>query len=188
MTWDTELYLNGTKNSDKDSITQTHHIVWCHTKLKRNPFPMTASLRHSRLFSLGMLEGRCIFRALLYSVLTISALGMDMFWRWIVRSDTDCLGLCDILEAKGEQRITNVPTACITQWHADSPLISLFKWSLILLVPIYTSTDPYLDFTQPNNSYLTGKGRPVKDKKNTHNDKTEWNQVLLTCCDVSRNR
>lgn len=27
-----------------------------------------------------------------------------------------------------------------------------FKWSLILLVPIYTSADPYLDFTQANNS------------------------------------
>lgn len=39
---------------------------------------------------------------------------MEAFWSWIVRSDTDSLGQCDIPQAKGEQRITNVLTACTT--------------------------------------------------------------------------
>lgn len=135
---------------DVISITQTYYIVWCHIKSEHNHFSMVASVRHSRPFSSGMLGESNVSCSLLYSVLSNSALGMEVFWRWIVRSDTGCLGLCDILEAKGEQRITNVPTACITQWHTDSPLISLFKWSTILLLTIYTSTDPYLDSTQTN--------------------------------------
>lgn len=63
---------------------------------------MAASPRHSRLFSSGMLEESDVFHSLLYSVLPISALGMEVFWRWVVRSDTGCFGLCDILKAKEE--------------------------------------------------------------------------------------
>lgn len=96
-----------------NSITQTYYIVRCHIKSEYNRFSMVASVRHSRPFSSVMLEESNVSRSLLYSVLSISALGMEVFWRWIVRSDTGWLGLCDILEAKGEQRITNVPTACI---------------------------------------------------------------------------
>lgn len=39
-----------------------------------------------------------------------------------------------------------------------SPLISLFNRSLIL-APIYTSADPYLESTQVNTSQITGEGR-----------------------------
>lgn len=133
-----------------NSITQTYYVVWCHIKSEYNNFSTVASVRHSRLFSSGMLEETNVSRSLLSSVLSISALEMEAFWRWIVRSDTGCLGLCDILEAKGEQRITNVPPLPVSHsdTHTHSPLISPFKWSLILLAPIYTLTDPYLDFTQ----------------------------------------
>lgn len=62
---------------------------------------MASSVRHSRLFSGGTLEESYVSHSLLYSVLSIAALGMEVFGRWIVRSDTRCLGLRDILEAKG---------------------------------------------------------------------------------------
>lgn len=136
--------------SPVNSITWTYYMAWCHIKSEYNHFSSVASVRHSRPFSCRMFEESNVSRSLLYSVLSIPALGMEVFWRWIVRSDSGCLGLCDILEATGEQRITNVLSACITQWHADSPLISLFERSLILLAPVYTSTDPYLDLTQTN--------------------------------------
>lgn len=47
-------------------------------------------------------RGKLYLSLLLYSVLSISALGMEVFWRWIVKSDTGCVGLCDMLEAKRE--------------------------------------------------------------------------------------
>lgn len=40
----------------------------------------------------------------------------------------------------------------VSQSDTQCPLIPLFKQSLVLLLPIYTSADPYLDFTQAGNS------------------------------------
>lgn len=99
---ESHLKENGTYNSDRYPITWTYYIVWCHIKSQCNHFSMAASPRHSRPFSSGMLEESDVFHSLLYSVSPISALGMEVFWRWVVRSDTGCFGLCDILEAKEE--------------------------------------------------------------------------------------
>lgn len=180
------LKENGTKNTDRNSITQTYYIVRCHIKSEYNHFSMVACVRHSRPFSSGMLEESNVSRSLLYSVLSISALGMEVFLRWIVRSDTGCLGVCDILEAMGEQRITNVPTASITQWHTDSQLISFQMEPHSPCTP-FTPQQIHISTSPKPTAELTGKGRPVIDK-NLHNDKTAWNQVLLTSCNVSRKR
>ncbi len=146
---------------------------------------MVASVSYSRSFSSGMLKESNVSCSLLYSVLSISALGMEVFWRWIVRSDSGCLGLCDILEAKGEQWITNVPTACITHWHTDSPLISSFQMELHSPCTHLHLNRSISGLHPKQQARRTGRGRPVVDKTK-RNDKTSWNQVLLTSCNVSR--
>lgn len=62
-----------------NSITKTYYIAWCHIKSEYNCFSMAASVTHSRPFSSGMLEKSNVSRSLLYSVLSISALEMEVF-------------------------------------------------------------------------------------------------------------
>lgn len=86
-----------------------------------------------------------------------------MFSRWIVRSDPGCLGLCDILEAEGEQRITSVPTVGIQSTHLCFQMEPRSPCTHLHQIHIWTSPKPTAE--------MTGKGRPVIDK-NMHNDKT----------------
>lgn len=94
--------------------------------------------------------------------------GWNCFLRWIVRSDTGCFCLRDILEAKGELWITNVSTGCITEWHADSQLISLFKWRGMFNP--FTPAQIHICTSSKTTAEITRQGRPVKDK-NLPNEK-----------------
>lgn len=53
--------------------------------------------------------------------------------------------------------------------------------------PLHTFTPPEIHIWTPPKPtvQMTSKGRPVIDKI-LHNDRAAWNQVLLTCCNVSR--
>lgn len=109
-----QLKENSSSSMDIDSITQAYYVVWCHIKSMIFFFP--------RPRSSGMLEESNFSCSLFYSVFSISALGMEVFWRWIVRSDRGCLVFCDILVAGREQRITNVLIAPLESTHTSFQL------------------------------------------------------------------
>lgn len=85
-----------------NSIAQTYYIVLGHIKSDYSHSSNCCLCQTLKALFQWDTWGKLYLFLLLYTVLSISALGMEVFWRWIVKSDTGCIGLCDMLEAKRE--------------------------------------------------------------------------------------
>ena len=107
------------KKSREAQIAQPYYIAWCHIKSEHHDF---AAL-------VGCLKKSNVSCSFLYLLWRISALGMGMFGRWIVRSDPGYLGLCDVSGATSLATVPHYPHTVHSSLLPSGASFSLFTFA-----------------------------------------------------------